>query len=176
MKQKNFVKNEFIAVYTDYENDRFSFGKVIACDENYLIIHSIDPAGLENGLTLFRIEDIYKIERKTPYFEKLFALMKYKNVTLPTYNFISNDYLVELLNNAKSTNTVIGLQINNSHTRDVLGYITEINCNTCEIKQIDNYGEYDGLCTVDIDNITSIIYNNLEDRDAHFLYMLKNKK
>lgn len=169
MKNLNLKINDFIAIYTDIDNDSFGLGKVLAIDEFDLIISSVDPYGCEDGLILYNIDSIYKIEKNTQYCEKIKEFMDKKRTELSKYKFGSEKILYELLDLAKKNKKFVDIQLLNYHKSNSFGYVKFFDEDICEIQQIDYYGKEDGICVFSTDDITSVKYDSLEDRILEFL-------
>ncbi len=172
MTKNVFKKNDFIAIYTDVDRDSFGLGKVVEVDDNDIIIGSIDPSGLEDGLILYNISTICKIEKNTQYCAKIQKLMQIKNTEFQTYKFEGKSILQELLALAQNNKKFVEIELQNSHESNSFGIVELFDENICKIRQFDNYGEKDGIGILSIEDISSIKYDSLESR-AIFLLTAK---
>ena len=174
MKKKDFELNEFIAVYTEADLDCFGLGYVLAVNDDYLLIQSIDPKGDLDGLTLYAINDIILVERKTKYCDKIEKLIELKKVKLKEYNINQNDYVDWLLRKSKEEKRLINIQLLGNPECTLFGIVEKIEKETCSLVQINQYGIKDGKCQFDIENISSIKYDSNDDFELSLL--LKNSK
>lgn len=169
MKKEDFSLNEMIAIYTDTDDEWFGAGMVFKVDDNFLILKAIDPTGLQDGLILFRIEDIVKIERNTLYLQKLTKLMNVKNIGFSNYDIPTNDFINWFLQESKKRNIIINIQLLQSRHCDVMGVVKEINTHSCIILQFNNIGQLDGECQFALEDISSIKFDSGESRDIKLI-------
>ena len=174
MKKENFRINDFIGIYDEVDNDHFGLGKVIALDEENIIISAVDPAGLSSGLALYKIESIYKYEKDTLYCNKIKRLMEYKKSKLMELQFSSNNIALELLEIAKKSKMIVEIELLNSHEGDITGIVCNLNEDVCEIDKIDYLGKNDGKYFINIEDITLIKYNELRNSDLEILRNTEN--
>ena len=170
MKKKDFKINEFIAIYTDIDSEYFGLGNVLAIDDENIIISSVDPSGVEDGMILYRIEDICKIEKETMYCKKIKNLMEKKKTQLNQHKFENGNILYQLLELANDEKKIIDIKLLDYEKACSVGYVSFLCDDTCEIKQIDNLGNEDGVCIFSIEDISSIKYNSIENRDIELLF------
>ena len=169
MKKEDFFFNEMIAIYTDTNDEWFGAGRVFKVDDNFLILKAIDPRGLQDGLILYRIGDIVKIERNTLYLQKLEKLMNIKNTNFSDYDISTNDFINWFLQESKKRNIILNIQLLQSQHCDVMGVVKEINAHSCIIVQFNNIGEFDGECQFALEDISSIKFDSVESRDIKLM-------
>lgn len=169
MNKENFKIDDFVAIYTDLDSECFGVGTVLAIDEKNIIISSVDPYGAEDGLTLYNIETIIKIEKESQYCTKIKNLMKKKQTELERHKFTKGDILQQLLELSKKKEKIVDIKLLNCDKSASVGYVSFLSDDICEIKQIDDYGNEDGACIFSIEDITSIKYNSIENRDIQLL-------
>lgn len=173
MNKSSMQVGELVAIYTDIDCNSFGFGKVISINEDDVAISSVNPKGIESGLVLYNFEEICKIEKETPYILKMVKLMDLKKTQLFEPKFVGKNLKNEVLDLAKKNSKLVSIQIWGSHYRDVIGYVEKVTDVICEVKQIDECGNQDGFCTVGIEDISLIAYDDFDYRDLEMLYKLK---
>ncbi|MDR1940272.1 MAG: hypothetical protein LBQ40_05725 [Clostridiales bacterium] len=178
MNKKALKIGEFVAIYTDLDSENFGVGKIIAVDDDNVIISGVEPTGEESGLTLYKINSIVRIEKHTEYNGKIERFIKLKNVKLFEHEFNSQDILLELLLSAKNNKRIIDVQLLESNKRDVTGIVSnaDIEQDICEIESVNYFGEPDGVCLFSISDISSIKYGGCENKDIELLYNHNNYK
>ena len=169
MKKEDFIIGEMITVYTDTCNEWFGVGIVLAVDDAFVLLKSISTLGEDDGLTLYRIEEIVKIETNTMYCQKLKKLMRIKNVVLLNYDIPKNEYLAWIIKKSLEENSIIDVQLLSSQHRDIVGIVKDINDGNCIILQIDDLGRKDGECQFLLESISSIKFNSVENRTLQLL-------
>jgi len=163
-----FKINDFVAIYTDLEAETFGLGMVVAFDDKDVIIGSVDPSGNEDGLILYNVDTICKIEKDTQYCQKIKKLMQSKKTSLATHGF-GKKILQELLSLAKDNKKLVEIQLQNSHKSDTVGFVESLDNNVCKIRQFDYLGNEDGCCIFLIEDISSVKYDNRESKDTLLL-------
>lgn len=58
---------------------------------------------------------------------------------------------------AKQNSFVFSAELNNSGCDDLQGTVNSINGDTLSTNLIDDYGEFDGVCNINIDDITILV-------------------
>lgn len=176
MEKDNFKLDDFIAIYTDVNSGRFGLGKVIALDNNSLLIKSVELDGTEGGIVLYRLNEICMYEKDSLYCQKMHKLMQLKKTKLNIneYVFKSDNIMIELLKLAHEKNVIVDIELMDSHTSNVIGLISSLNDSVCEIQQIDDFGCFDGTCTFSLDIVSGIIFNEIKSKDRQLLYNNQN--
>jgi hypothetical protein len=158
-------KGEFLEIYTDMDSDSFGFGSVVAVDGENAVIANIEPSGEEGGLILYKVDDIFKVAKDTLYCKKMLRLMQAKKTEIPTEAFCGDDLILEILDIAKKNKKPVDIQICNSHKSDLWGFVKAYDKDILEISAVNFSGQADGTLFCRIEDITSIKYNAVEDRD-----------
>ena len=71
---------EMASIYTDKDqSDRFHFGKIIAINEFEIAIEMFSPYGDYDGIVVLPVSNVYRIETKGQYYEKMEKICK-KNI------------------------------------------------------------------------------------------------
>ena len=164
-----FNKNEIMTIYTDTESNTFGAGYILGVDDSYLLLKSIDCVGEDDGLILYRMQEIVKMERDTLYTKKLQKLVKIKNSVLKNYDFPQTDYIKWLLNESLNNNRVLFIQLMQSQQCDIIGRVTKVNGEKCVISQINDNGQIDGECVFRIEDISSIKMDSRENKAFELL-------
>ena len=155
MNQKYFKKGEFISVYTDTD-DQFALGCVLTADKTHIVLQTLTPSAEQEGLTLYRLEDIVKIERNTLYQNKLIQQFENRQIPLAKYEPPQRDLMQWLFQQAQAQNKIVQVQLQLSGHCDVQGYVALWDNAVCTIQQVDDYGRADGEVMFLWSDITSI--------------------
>lgn len=169
MKKKDFKLDEFIAVYTNTDLDCFGLGYVLAVNDDFLLIKSIDPQAEADGISLYTIDDIVLVERNTKYCQKIEQLINLKGVKLKDYELNQKDYISWMLNKSKEERGLINIQLLGDANCNLFGIVKEFDKETCTIVQIDSYGDEDGESQFAIQDISSIKLDCREDLEISYL-------
>lgn len=146
-----------ICVYTD-SSTKFSFGRVLVFDEDFLALISITPKGLYDGVLVIPIEDIMRIAADNQYCAKMKALTDEAEYNKFPYTINNVNVLRNILELSKKDNTVISIEVDHSGYDDVTGIVAGISDGMVEIDVIDEYGCEDGKEWVQLEDITRVSY------------------
>lgn len=169
MEMIEFNKNEIMTIYTDIESNTFGAGYILGVDDSCLLLRSIDCVGEDDGLILYRLQEIVKMERDTLYCQKLQRLIKIKNSVFKDYDFPQRDYIKWLLNESLNNNKMLFIQLLQSQQCDVIGIVTKVYTGKCFISQINDSGQSDGECVFRIEDISSIKIDSRENKAFELL-------
>lgn len=158
MKENKILLNEIIEIYRNISSENFSVGQIIASDDTYIVFRNYEESGLESGLTLISTDSIELIKFDTQYINRLKVIKSFNknDENIINYKFESSNILLEIIELAKKTNQIIGIEICNSGTIDVLGEVISIKDSILLIKTFDDFGKYDGNAMVEMGNISSL--------------------
>lgn len=146
-----------ICVYTD-SSTKFSFGRVLALDEDFLALISITPSGLYDGVSVIPAEDIMRIAADDQYCAKMKALTDEAEYAKFPYAINNADVLRNILEISEKDNTVVSIEVDHSGYDDATGIVAGICDGLVEIDVIDEYGFEDGKAWVQLDDITRVSY------------------
>ncbi|MGI6745871.1 MAG: hypothetical protein ACOX45_07000 [Acutalibacteraceae bacterium] len=146
-----------ISLYTDNEDtEKFSLGFVQEFSNDYVLIDSITPFGFYDGYTIKSYKDIYRLEHKDKYGEKVYKLyllheQKHQIVDLKTDNLI-----FDLIHFAYENSLVVAIELHDSKIDDLIGFVSDIQDSMVTIEQLDSDGRNDGESVVSLEDITCV--------------------
>lgn len=159
-----------VAIYTNIHNtSKFIFGRILAVNEDDIVIDMISPDGKFDGILATKIDKIYRIELDGQYAEKMKKLCP-KDRSYSEIIFETNDLKYDLLSYAFESKGVLSIELIDSENYDIVGFVDELSDKQCKIKQVDEYGFKDGYSYIDIADITEISYNSLDEQRILVLY------
>lgn len=177
---KNILQNsqnsqKKISVYfSSLESSGFCFGGIEFCDEKHFMLASYTPYGEDDGFILRKIEDVTKIETDSKYNKKMVMLIEMLDEKHAQLNVDCNNVVDELLENSKNNHRILSIGLSDSEEL-VVGYIHSISYPLCEIKQINEYGEEDGILIFNINDIYSVRIGSKDELMLEMLYSAKNR-
>lgn len=174
LQKSQISKNKLSIYFSSSESNGFCFGTIEFCDEKQFIIGSYTPYGEDDGFILRKIDDVTKIETDSKYTEKMISLIEMLGTKHATLSVNDNDVVKYLIKKAKSNYRIISIELLDSEEL-VVGYIQSISYPMCEIKQINEYGEEDGLLIFNIDDVSSIRIESKDELMLERLYLTKCK-
>lgn len=169
---KNTMKESGqISVYANInDTSKFLYGKILCADEDWFSLYMVSCDGTFDGIIVKPIESIIKIETDGQYDEKMKKLCNLSSLPNFPYKLKEGAIKVSVLQIALETRKVISLELLESGIDDVVGIVEDITDEFCKIKQIDQYGMYDGFSFVKINDITQISYDSQEEKTVLKLY------
>ncbi len=142
--------------------ETFVVGSLVYQNEKWFLLKMISPQGRWDGLALFPQTDLQAVEEDTDYILKLKALLKYRKTPAPTVPPIGENPLVSLLDYAQKEQKVIQIELCASGACDVLGIVSQFDEATLCVRQIDEFGRYDGKAYLAMDAITRFFVDSDE--------------
>ncbi|KOF55772.1 hypothetical protein AGR56_18355 [Clostridium sp. DMHC 10] len=157
-KLDELKKSKKIASFYTNENNtaKFSVGYIVDYNENNFVIAMISPEGKYDGFALMETRSIIRINTDSKYENKILKLIKYHKTVHENLNFKEDNFILEFLKFAQTQDYIVSIELLNSGFYDIQGYIQTIKKDSCIIKQITEYGEYDGIGFVEFSDITKI--------------------
>ncbi len=175
--ERLYLSQQLALIYTNTEEtDKFFAGYVNQIFSNQVIINNISPYGKYDGFCIKMLEDIYRVETESQYAKKIEILSQYYNVNHDAIEMINDNGIVSLLNYAKKYNKIVSIGLLQSEFVDVVGFIEEIDLQQCRIREIDQYGLEDGVCTIKIEDITYMSCDGEEEFSRSLLYDMQRKE
>ena len=160
MNLKNYI-GKIVSIYECGESN-FRLGKLIAADEEALILNLITTRGYEDGLYYALVDNVIRVDTDDRYIEKytrLFSINSQEYVS----DFQARDSLLSsVLDYISSKKLIASFEIDDDEW--VTGRIMEITEDSVTISKIDDFGESDGLAEISIEYVTRIMCNSGGER------------
>lgn len=155
------------SLYINFQDtSKFIFGKILEVDEIHIIFYSLSPDGEYDGLLLIKIDNILRVEYDDLYAARMNRLINDKNFSCRfNIDLIENNNLKELLLNLLlKEKIIVSIELLDSGTYDIIGFVEEISVNICKISQVNDDGQDDGFTYIRIYDITQISADSLDER------------
>ncbi len=169
--KKYAINNEYVSVYTNDEYpNKFMFGKIIAANDEFFAIAEFAPNGSKDGLSVMLNEKIIKIGSDSEYTKKMEKLIALNEKASSDYVVSEADPILEVLSSSLEKHEVVSIELISSGYYDAIGIVTQIDNDICTIRQISEYGSYDGIVSFCIYDITKITIGSEDERITQVLY------
>jgi hypothetical protein len=160
-------EKRMLGVRTSHAGDRFSVGYVISFSDELLLLRVINRDGMQTGIQSYHMGDIYQldfddryirnVELKEDNLDKVYAGLK-------SPAFMEQEYLniPLLLKRAKEASQLVFLT-----TRigpDLYGYIHQSSDEEVLLECYTEFGEYDGLTVIQVENIQNFVWSDEDTR------------
>lgn len=158
-------ENKIISIFINEENlDKFIVGKIINLDESEFIIELISPSGKYDGYRWNYIDKIIKIEEDGEYEKKIEKLYSLENTLIKEVDKKHETLLKSFLDFIKKEKFIVTIELFNSHEKDNCGFIESLENDILTLRNIDSYGQNDGISYININAITDIVCDSEEER------------
>ena len=150
------TNNEIISIYVDLEDiNAVDTGFVYEVNFDYLILYNLSKKCMYDGLKLFRLKDIFRVDYDTDY-ESFFKNDDANEKKLECDIVINNDFILSFLKHSKDNHKVISVCIEIAPNTGITGIAEEYDENILVLNMYNEDGTCEGKTCVNINNISSI--------------------
>lgn len=164
---KRFCRSgELIAVYHENSKpDTFDLGTVLCVGDDFVLMQLLSLDGCYDGIAVFSIAEVVRIEVDTQYAAKLNTLMGCLRREVQGWQPAADEcnLLESVLLEIKRTKRLATVMLCSSD-ESVLGTIEEFGSNWLSVRQIDDYGRPDGICYFQTADIASLYCNSAAEQ------------
>ena len=164
---KNLSENEqYISIYSrsDENQNTFSYGQILAVSETNYALVMFSPSGKFDGIKIGEIDNILKIETGGLYDQRMQTIIDKKSYKKEDYNINEQNIILSLLECAQKKEHIVSIELTHSGINDVVGFVDRLENSMCSVNQVDLYGYNDGIAFFEIDDISQIICNSLDEQ------------
>ncbi len=166
----------YVAVYGNLsDTSKFMFGKLLCVNETRFAMLLISPNGDYDGIVVNDTDDVFRIDCSGRYHDKMAKLnnLCMECIKLP---YIDPSYIdLSILSFAKETRSLVSIELRDSGVVDVVGFIENVDEESCQIHVVDEYGYDDGCTFVDMNNISQIALGSEDEQRIMKLYRANNQ-
>lgn len=174
--EKSYVEKKIVSFFTnEEETGKFSTGFIGGIFQKEIIINHITPCGHYDGYFVKRIDNILKVEFETLYTNKIEKLYRLRNSTHDKTEKVTDNGFLDIIIFSKENNKIISVELLESGVNNAVGYVESFSNEFVSIKQVNEYGDYDGLCLIKLDDITHLVCDSEEENSLDLLFFSKNK-
>jgi len=170
-------KNTLVSVYVDSDDwDQYSVGYVDVITDTHIRLRAISKNGESAGFEIRVLSEIFKVEFGGKYEQKLEKLIDnqgkiFKEIS-PKQD--GSDNLIFSALQQSLNESVVIVVWGNDPDDSLVGCVEKLEGDSVSIRLINEFGEDDGLSTIEVDEITSLDFNTQSEQVRNFLY--KNSK
>lgn len=169
------TNNQYVSVYHDEtRNSSFEFGHILCVDDLNVALLSLSLDGKYDGIVVFPIDEIIRIETETQYAEKMARLQARQTSKIWIPRLDEVNLLSSMLKAAKAARKLVTVTLRGLDDVGILGLVDTIENNYFSIMQIDDYGRPDGKSYALLEDITAINCNSEAERRIEILYNTGN--
>lgn len=171
LMRKLQANNQYVSVYHDESNSStFEFGCILSVDDSFIAMLSLSLDGTYDGIVVFPITEIVRIEVETQYAEKMAKLQGTQASQMWIPALEGDDLLSSVLKEAKKAEKMLTITLRGLDDFGILGFIDNVEDDYFSIRQIDDYGKPDGKCYALLEDITAINCDSEAERRIQRLY------
>lgn len=157
--------NKFVSIYVnERDTSKFVFGRILCANDDYVVIYMIAPNGRYDGVLVKDINNVIRIEFDDKYADRMNQLINEDELYKFDIVLECHDILMSILKIAKKEHKILSLELLNSEINDVVGFVENIDENLCTIKQVDLYGNEDGISYIKLNDITQISFDSDDEQ------------
>lgn len=170
---KEYEKSdEIISIFSECDDEKFSCVQIISVDKDVLLGRCFGVSGEFQGYTSRQLSQIYSIRVGSDYENRIARLSRLEAVKQHTADLMlqgSQPGDVLLLKHAMDTHRIVTLEFCGSGYDDAQGYIQSLGPEYVEISLRNSSGNKNGIVIVDMDCISSITCDSVEERTLEIL-------
>lgn len=179
--QRAQAENKPVGLRTDRENPKGMYvGYVEEFTERIIQLKAITKQGLEDGVTVVKLKDVFGVEFNDRYLKRVDLLYKSdhkldltKERDSAEPDSADEDFMVKLLKRLKKHKVFV--TVNFEFDLSIGGYITAVNEAYFQVNVITDEGEEDGLSTYKVEDIQRVFGDGIDERKTEFFYQNRNK-
>ena len=161
-KVLNKISNDEIVALYFGNGDKFFCGKITAIDEEFFVLRSYTPYGSYDGYMVKKIGELKRIEQNSKYLNSLNTMIKCNHIA------VSDDFLRSMLLHSFSHGRIVTLELDGCEELTI-GCVTGIEDDIISIKQYTEYGEYDGVSFIYLEDIISLYIDSENERKVEVI-------
>jgi len=170
-----FKANIWYEIYNDANNrDDFYVGRHITQDDEYAVFQCVNSNGFNDGLFFCKTDSIYRVEFNTDYCQAVEKLITYRKTEFKNLKFNTKNLLSEVLTFAKDTKAIVSIELENTGSIELLGFIE--NFSDCQLTtlEISTSGIANGNGIVRLNDIKNITIDSYKNLKCSILFNLNN--
>lgn len=162
--------------FTDREtDDTFAVGYFVSKDDEYVVFQCVSRDGHDGGMLLVKMENIWTLQYNTTYCQSLEKLIKHFETKFEKISFKSKNLKKEFLMLAQKNRGIVGVELNDSDSVDLLGFVINISEDFVETLEVSDVGCADGNGCCRFDEITKVYVNASRDKKYKILFEINEK-
>ena len=153
-----------ICIYSNIDSmQNFIYGKILAVNDEEVAVQMITQDGEDDGVSIFSVDDIFRIAVDGEYSRKMDFLLS-SSIASYIIAVKNNDIMGSYLSYAKEKGLILSIELLDSGYTDITGYIESVDNDLCAIKEVDEYGCYDGISYIALSDITQITFLSEDEK------------
>ena len=170
------VTKEMASFYSNYEKtDSFHVGTVLAVNDEEIALKLVSPYGEDDGVEVFNVEDIFRVETEGKYLEKIKKLCTDSSVLEFNKKINESSIIESILTIACDKKEMVSVELIDSGYTEIQGFVESVSGDECKFRQVDDYGYEDGVAYVKICNVTQVSYARTEERRVLKLWKMNKQ-
>ena len=173
LKELNKSKdNQQLLPFYDDKNDLaiFHVGYIQSIFYDSILILTINEIGLEDGCVLLRFEDIYKVEKRSRYLDKM-SVPKYSNKSSCLEPLSSKNGIYTVIEYCKISKILLSVKL--IYQDYLIGFIEKSDDEIVLLSKYTKTGDFDGDVFIKIEDIQSFAFSREEENSLLKLIELK---
>lgn len=165
--KKCFEDHKVISIYYDREDTcRHLTGYIAAFNEDEVAVQHITPNGLYDGFIVIHMNEVYEFNYDGRYEKKVEELYFKKKQSHSNFEIDQSQILFSVLAFAQTEKLIVCVELQDSF---LTGYISMYDDEWIDIEALTEFGEYDGVQKVRLDEIYIFSVDTVDEQDIQLL-------
>lgn len=163
------LQNIPVSIYTDSDDpEYFSFGYIAGVDDEFVYLSHITPRGLEDGILLKRLDEVFRLEYSGEYEKRLVRLYRIKAQRHKDYlsgmeTLGLHAFLLHAMQQRQVITLTLGIQ-------SITGFLHSVEGDKVCLTELNADGVKLGEIILPTQHIRLVSCDSLEERDIALLY------
>lgn len=154
-------QKELCEIYSYGDFDALSVGVILAFNDKWCLYACVKTDGNFDGYCLEQTESIIRVSRNTIYLDKIKKLIDKENAVFKVFDLPQSEELfASVMAYIKESKKIFAVKLFDDSDCLIRGYLHDVTDGLMTVRAITDYGEYDGLDTVRISDVTGIYFDS----------------
>lgn len=154
-------KDKLYEIYAnDIDTDTFWVGYIVGKDEEFLLIQCLDFYGNYDGITCLPNETVFSLREDTVYLKSIEKLAKIRCTSVENV-YPEKDLMNSIVEQIHRNKRICTLRLCGDDF-EIDGYISSVDDETLTMSLVDDKGNNDGTCVVELDRVSLVNFDSAD--------------
>ena len=170
-------QKQYACFYTNRDKTTsFIFGRVLGVNDKHVAIYMLSPDGEYDGLLIKCTSSIYRVDWDDLYTQEMKDKIKPDQLPSRELELQDDAFMKSLLSFAKQSDELVSIELLDSGYEDVVGFVEQVNDETCVVQQVNSDGKTDGFSLLFMDDISQIECESQDEIQLQKLFLAESNK
>lgn len=157
-------------------NYDFVFGYILCENTEEIAIALFSRDCVYDGILVMKMDNVLAIEKESKYIQSMETLYALRQNDFSFHRLNEDRLLDSVIDIASIEKQIVAIEVLDSGGIDIVGIIQNVENGICEIRQLDEYGDEDGISYIGIADITQLACDSESERIIQGIHNLKVRK